>query len=593
MPERSDRTTPVAWRQAWQLAGLAGLAGLRLQAVLAVVQALLPVAGLLAMQRLIDAVAIGLSGQIPAAAALRDATIATVVAAAVAFLGNALRGVATVLSEAHGRALSDAATLRLQTHAATLDLAEFDRPAFHELLQRAGAEASQRPVRFCQDGLAVLVAATALISMVVLLAGVSWWLPALVAMLALPLAWARAHHTRQRVRWQEQHLGEQRDIGYAGAVLTGRATGKDVRVLGLQAMFGDRLARLRAGLRTSLRQLAGGRSRDELLVHTVSSLGLFAAYFVLAKTALAGGLTLGELVLQAQAAQRAQNGVRDLLGAMLGVQEHRLFLRPVVDFLARTPNLVVTAPPATPPPGPLAVTADHLTFAYAEGSDVLREVSFTVAAGERIAVVGHNGSGKSTLVKLLARLYAPARGLLAANGVALAHVEPTHWRTRLAVLLQDASLFELTVRENLQLGHGDPVREDDLWRALAIVGLAERVRSLPHGLDTMCSRRHAEGVDWSTGEARRLLLARTLARSCDLLLLDEPFLALDGAMAASLAAHFAALPRTTTVLIVDHRPQAIAWVDRVLLLERGQLVATGTPSTLAAQHPAFRALFPG
>lgn len=586
-------TGPVGWRPAWDLVSQAGRSRLLAQALLATAQAALPVAGLVAMQRLIDAVANGLAGHATADAALRDATLATALAGAVAFFGNALRGVSTVVAETHGRALADAATSQVQEHASQLDLAEFDRPDFHALLQRAGAEASQRPVRLVQDGIALLVAGLGLAAMAWLLAGVAFWLPVLVAAASLPLAWVRSRHARLRVDWQERHVGDQRDIGYAGAVLTGRATAKDVRTLRLQRFWAERLARLRGGLRDSLRLLAGRRGRDELIVHTISSVGLFAAYYVLAREALAGGLTLGGLVLQAQAAQRAQNGVRDLLAALAGVHEHRLFLRPVVEFLALRPHLVATPPPVAPPPGPLALAARDLGFRYPEADrDALHALQFDIAPGERIAIVGPNGSGKSTLVKLLARLYAPTCGALLGSGADLRHVDPVAWRTRLAVLLQDAALFELTVRENLVLGHEPPAPDDELWRVLAVVGLAERVRALPQALDTMCSRRHAGGVEWSTGEARRLLLARALAQRADLLLLDEPFLALDGALAASLARFLAARPRGATVVVVDHRPQAIRWVDRVLLLDGGRLVACGAPADLARAEPRFRALFP-
>jgi ATP-binding cassette subfamily B protein len=406
--------------------------------------------------------------------------------------------------------------------------------------------------------------------MVIVLFGVSWWLPGMVAATALPLAWVRRRHADQRVRWQERHTGYQRDLGYAGAVLAGRATSKEVRSLGLRRFWLGRLDRLRAGLRASLAVLARQRARDELVVQTVASAGLFVAYFVLAKEALAGGLTLGGLVLQAQAAQRAQNGVRDALAALAGVHEHRLFLRPVADFLA-LPPAGANSPNATPPPGPFAVACADLTFAYAETRQpALAGVSLTLRSGERVAVTGANGSGKSTLVKLLCGLYAPTAGAIRIDGGDLAACAPAAWSERVAVLLQDAQVYELSVRDNLRFDRA----EDDaaLWAALAVVGLDARVRGLPEGLATMCSRRHPGGVEWSAGEARRLALARALVRPADLIVLDEPFDGVDPATAARLAAALRAHRPQAILLVVDHRPEALAVADRVLTLAHGRLV---------------------
>jgi len=131
-----------------------------------------------------------------------------------------------------------------------------------------------------------------------------------------------------------------------------------------------------------------------------------------------------------------------------------------------------------------------------------------------------------------------------------------------------------------------------LWRALAMVSLEARVRALPLGLATPLSRRLPGGVEWSGGELRRLLLARTLAQPADLLVLDEPFAQLDGIVAEQVAADLRQRPRDQTIVVVDHRSAALRCVDRVILLEAGRIVAVGTPAELRAGEARFRALFP-
>ena len=617
-PAMNPPASRIPLRTALQLCLLAGRGALAWHLCLVLLQGLIPLLGLYAMQWLVDAVAMSLrSGA--AAGAPDDAAYAalwraTAWAAGIAVLGNVVRGLAAVTAESHARELGDRCAQRLQEHTARLDLEQFDRPAFHDLLHKAGAEAGQRPVRLVQDLAGFGTALVSLVAMSLVLALVQPWLPVLVAVAAAPIAVMRARHARLRFAWQERNVREQREIGYLGAVLTGRATAKDLRALRLGQLFANRLASLRQGLRTTLHELAVRRARADLWVHTLASLAMFGAYLYLGHQVLLGVLSIGGLVLHAQAVQRAQNGLRDVLTAGAAIGEDRLFLRPFVDLLTIQPGLVQSAPvvdspiaqPAVaPPPAARAkapspapgIEARGLSFVYPlAAAAALREIDFWIAPGKRIAIVGGNGSGKSTLVKLLCRLYDPTTGTLSGDGIDLRQMAPEAWQSRVSVLFQDANAFELTLRENLLLGTKETALaaadEARLWRALAMVSLEARVRALPLGLATPLSRRLPGGVEWSGGELRRLLLARTLAQPADLLVLDEPFAQLDGIVAEQVAADLRQRPRDQTIVVVDHRSAALRCVDRVILLEAGRIVAVGTPAELRAGEARFRALFP-
>lgn len=583
----------LSWRAAWQVASAAGCRPLVWSTAFVVAQAALPVFGLLAMQHLVDAIVAGASGTAEAGAAWSTAAWAVAAAAAVAVGGNLLRALAAVRSETHGRLLADVWSLRVQEHTARLDLAEFDRPAFHDLLHRAGTEAGTRPVRLVQDLQALTSAVVGFTSMVAVVASVSFWLPLGVAAAAAPIAWSRRREARRRFDWQASASVAQREVAYLGGLLTGRATAKEVRALGLLAFLRERLMARRASLRGALGELAQRRAVSECLVHTLAGLGLFGAYLYVAHRALLGEVTVGGLVLHAQALQRVQNGVRDLLGAWAAVGEDRLFLVPLQEFVARVPGLQAGSPVATAPAGPMALAANEVSFTYPEQAQpALAGVSVRIEAGERVAIVGPNGSGKSTLVKLLCRLYDPTTGTITSQGVDLRCLEPESFRARVACLFQDAHAFEGTLAENLRLGHRTTATDAALANALEVVGLAARVRELPLGLATPLSRRLPCGVEWSSGELRRLLLARTLAQAADLLLLDEPFAALDGPAADALATALRSGDRMRTVVVVDHRRTVLTCVDRVVVLERGRVVAVGTPEELAAGDRQISRLFP-
>ena len=180
------------------------------------------------------------------------------------------------------------------------------------------------------------------------------WLPVVVAAAAWPISWAQRRHARLRFVWHRDRVQPLREVGYLGSVLTGRATAKDVRINGVGPWFAARLAAIRGQLRASLQRLSVARARDELLVYTLASAALFGAYVYLGQLTIAGVITVGALVLHAQAVQRTQNALRDLLGAHAAITENRLFLRPLIELLAARPAI---APPAAPAPIPTDAVA--------------------------------------------------------------------------------------------------------------------------------------------------------------------------------------------------------------------------------------------
>lgn len=581
--------SPVPLQAALSLCLLAGRAGIAWQIALLLLQGLLPLCGLLAMRWLIDAVALGAAGQLAAADAAAQVSLAVAVAAAVGLAGVLVQALRTHLAEAHGRALTDACVARVEAKAASLDAVQFDQPAVHELLQLAGQAAGQRPIRLVQDLGAFLVALVSLLAMSSVLLGAAPWLPLLVATAAVPIALARLRAAKAAFALQQEQVQTQRVVAYQSGLLTTRGPAKEVRVQQLAPSLRSRLDDQRRTLRQRALQHLRWRLQLDGLVQSVAQLAVFAAYLWLGHEALQGAISIGGLVLYAQAAQRAQNGVRDVLGAAAGIAEHRLFLQPLVGFLALAPRIVAPAAPLALPPGPLPVRCARVSFRYpGAASPALQGIDVELRPGERVALLGRNGSGKSTLLHLLARLHDPSAGAVCAAGIDLRQCDPRDWQARLAVLLQDGLLFETSLRDNLC---GDaPVDAQRTAQVFAAVGLDAWLAGLPQGLDTPVGRRLADGIEPSGGQRRRLLLARALLRRADLMLLDEPCASLEPGAEAAVFAALRALAGAATVVVAEHRPAVLAWADRVLVVDAGRLVADGTPGALAAQ-PEFAWLF--
>ena len=577
--------TPIAvpLRQALALAALAGRGILIANLSLRVVQAAFPLLGLLAMKMLLDAVAAGIESDDPDAAFARVAW-AVAFAAGVAAAASLLGALAGQVGERHSRRVADRCATMLQRHGASLDLLQVEDPANADLLHRAGAEAAQRPVRVVQNLAGLVLAVATLVGMASALATVSLWLPLLTGLAVVPQVLVRLRHVGHLYVWQQRNTQAQREVGYLAGLLIGRGAAKDLRLYELAPSLTADVANRRERLTDEQLVLQRRRITHESLAEVFASVAMFLAYLYLGGQALAGVMTIGGLVLYVQAVQRSQNGIRDGLLAYGALREDRLFLAHVFRFFALKPRVVAPAQPREVPQEPVALSCEQVCFSYPRREPVLQGVDVQLRPGERIALLGANGAGKSTLVRLLCRLCDPDEGTVRFGDIDLRELDPVAFRRRLSVLFQDAAGLELTVRQNLVLD-GAAVSDEELLAAADLVGIGDVIRQLPKGLDSRLGRGFSGGVELSGGQWRRLLLARALTRRSPVLMLDEPFAFLDPAARQRLTESLADSPRDHILLLVDHRPETLQWVDRVLVLEHGRIVHEGPPDELLSRGP--------
>jgi subfamily B ATP-binding cassette protein MsbA len=312
------------------------------------------------------------------------------------------------------------------------------------------------------------------------------------------------------------------------------------------------------------------------------TLGLFVIYA--AWQVLGLGKTPGEFTAFIAAFLLAYQPAERLSKTWVALQKGLVHVEALFETLDMPPPAADGLPV---PAGVAALVFDDLSFAYGGDGPALRNVSLTIAPGERVAVVGRSGAGKSTLVDLVLGFRHAQTGRLLWGETDLARVAPAHWRDRVALISQDVFLFEGTIRDNIRDGRPDATdaQIDAAARAAAVSDFTD---ALPQGLDTPIG---LGGAGLSGGQRQRLAIARALVKGADLVVFDEATSALDGESEAQVMARALAHLRGASAIFVTHRASTLRWMDRVVLLQAGRVVDADTPDALQARRPEFRALF--
>lgn len=322
---------------------------------------------------------------------------------------------------------------------------------------------------------------------------------------------------------------------------------------------------------TSLMTIAGQVATGVQKITTVAVLWV-GAYRV-----IDGSLSIGQLIAFTMLSAQVTGPLLRLVNLWQEFQQVGISVQRLGDVLNAQPEPSYNPNRTTLPQVAGLVTFEDVTFRYRpDAPEVLRKVSFSVAPGQVIGIVGRSGSGKSTIAKLIQRLYVPERGRILVDGVDLAQVDPAWLRRQVGVVLQENVLFNRSVRENIALT--DPgLSMERVIQAAKLAGAHDFILELPEGYDTMVGE---HGCSLSGGQRQRIAIARALVANPRILIFDEATSALDYESEAVIQHNMAQIVRGRTVFIIAHRLSTVRPASRIYVVERGELVEQGTHDEL-------------
>ncbi len=563
--------------------------------VLSILQGLMPAVTVLITRWLIDSVVYGIIHH-----TISPIWLPVIFQLAAGLVSNLLSTFSNTSQQLLQELVSNRTQLLILEKANTLDLAFFENAEFYDKLRNASDQSTYQPVTMVSQTFGLLQTLVTLFSMIIILLQLAWWLAIIALIVPIPSFIASSRYGWRGYQLMRRQSPERRLMAYFNQVMTTDRYNKEIKLFDLGRFFIERFRDLAVKFYEEKKSVLLRRYLIGFLWTSITVIANSAIYFYVALQAVIGRISLGSLTLYTQTAIQTGQNFQSFLNGVSSTYENNLYVNTLFEFLEYEPKLVS---PENPQPIEVAAETKGLeiefrdvSFTYPdkdpETQAALRKVSFTIHAGEAIALVGYNGAGKTTIVKLLTRLYDPDEGEILIGGRNIKEYDLKELREHVGVIFQDYVTYYMSARENIGVG-----RIADIENQSMVVSAAQKsganavIEGLNEGYDTMLGRWFEKGAQLSGGEWQKVALARAFMRDAGILILDEPTSSLDAQAEYDVFAKFRVLTHGKTAIFISHRFSTVRLADRILVLEHGGIIESGSHSQLMELDGRYAELF--
>lgn len=560
--------------------------------VLSILQGLMPAATVLITRWLIDSVVYGIVHH-----TISPIWLPVIFQLAAGLVSNLLSTLSNTSQQLLQELVSNRTQLLILEKANTLDLAFFENAEFYDKLRNATDQSTYQPVTMVSQTFGLLQTIVTLFSMIIILLQLAWWLAIIALIVPIPSFIASSRYGWRGYQLMRRQSPERRLMAYFNRVLTTDQYNKEIKLFDLGNYFVERFRTLAVKFYEEKKSVLLRRYMIGFLWTSITVIANAGIYLYVALQTVMGRITLGGLTLYTQTAIQTGQNFQSFLNGVSSTYENNLYVNTLFEFLEYEPKLVS---PENPQPieaeaetKGLEIEFRDVSFTYPDKDEpALRKVSFTIHAGEAIALVGYNGAGKTTIVKLLTRLYDPDEGEILIGGRNIKEYDLKELREHVGVIFQDYVTYYMSARENIGVGRiADVENQPMVVSAAQKSGANAVIERLNDGYDTVLGRWFEKGAQLSGGEWQKVALARAFMRDAGILILDEPTSSLDAQAEYDVFARFRILTHDKTAIFISHRFSTVRLADRILVLEHGGIIESGSHSQLMELDGRYAELF--
>ncbi|NMF83645.1 ABC transporter ATP-binding protein [Nodosilinea sp. P-1105] len=501
-----------------------------------------------------------------------------------------LDGYQSYLVQEVGQQITADIRVDLFSHVMSLAVRFFDRTPVGKLITRITSDVESLGDVFSTGAVGIITDIVSILVLLVVMFTMQWQLALMLLSLLIPVTWLVVYFQQ---RYRKANYKAREYLSELNANLQENIAGINVVQLFRRERYNAELFRatnqkyITAVDKTIFYDSAVSSTLEWISLVAIGGVLWLGGIFV-----MQDALTFGTLATFILFAQRLFDPLRQFADKFTAIQAGFTAVERITDLFSvpveiRDPEALSTSPPALRPVSiPAEIRFNHVTFGYKADEYILKDLTFTIRPGEKVALVGPTGAGKSSIIRLLCRLYDINQGAILLDGVDIRDLPQAELRRRMAVVLQDGFLFAGDVKSNITLGEDYPL--EAVVEAAKKTNIHTFIEQLPQGYNTELRER---GTNLSGGQKQLLAFARAAIRDPGILVLDEATANLDVGTEAMIQDALERLLEDRTAIIIAHRLSTIRNVDRILVLKHGELVEQGSHDQLLAQEGLYSSLY--